>query len=1020
MGRAGNLFRGSSILALIGAAVLSAAPLTVARAAEPPAPVAVQAGALDRSLMTLATQTKVRILFENALVAGKTAPSVQGVYTARQALEQMLSGSGIEIVEAKPGVLVLRSRRLPISTAPLASAGLEAGASADIGQASPPAVTTPPVEESYTVAEVVVGSHIRGVKDTASPVVVLGREDIDRAGYASVAEALAALPQAFGGVASEDSAQTGGDVNGTNLTRGTGVNLRGLGANATLVLVDGRRMAGSGFNGDFADLSSIPMVATARLEVLLDGASALYGSDAVGGVVNVRLRTDLNGAETRAMAGLATQGGYHQQQFGQAIGRTWAGGHALFAYEYAGHDALAGLDRAYTGNADLRAWGGTDRRRTTYSQPGNILRPNAQGTLVPTYAIPAGQNGVGLKPTDFIAGTINRENQRAAYWVLPSQTRHSLVASFGQDLGEHTTLSADARFTRRDFTARGSAPTANIVVNANNPFFVSPTGAASERIAYSFLNELGGGVVKGRSESLAASLGADVKLPAGWAANVYGAYGQELGESASSRILNTTFLSEATGQNVDSPLTPFSASRDGYFNPFIGQGSNARTVLDFISSGHDRNKTRSETRSLNLALDGPLLSLPGGPLRLAVGGQVRREALRTGGDTFTSGYAPVARTRGATHRQVTSAYAELNAPLFGPGNARPGLQRLELSLAGRVEHYDDVGSTADPKVGVIWEPARDLTVKASYGTSFRAPALPELNDPYFITPILLPVSGGQLPSLVFQGGNNTLKPETATSWTTGLELRPSGAPSLRLGATLYQTRFNNRIARPVLDNIALALSSPELATFRTLVSPATNAADHATVLALVNDAHALGTGAFGVDTYGAIVEARNVNTGSLLVRGLDLTGSYDTAIAGDPVAFNGSLSWLMHYRRKVTPTATATELSGRAGYPADLRARASATWTHGIASTTIGVNHVGDSADDTGRRIKPWTTMDLQVRLRPGKPGFAWRGLSLALNVQNLFDADPPFYDSPLAIAYDPANADPIGRQISIQLIKAW
>ncbi|RRN63603.1 TonB-dependent receptor [Caulobacter sp. 602-1] len=1004
----------------MGAAVLSAAPMTAARAAEPPVRVTVQAGALDRSLMSLATQTKVRILFENALVAGKTAPPVQGVYTARQALEQMLTGSGIEIVEAKPGVLILRPRRVPISTAPLARAVSEGVPAADVSQAPSPAPAAPPAEEPYTVAEIVVGSHIRGVKDTASPVVVLGRDDIDRAGYASVAEALAALPQAFGGVASEDSAQTGGDVNGTNLTRGTGVNLRGLGANATLVLVDGRRMAGSGFNGDFADLSSIPMVATARVEVLLDGASALYGSDAVGGVVNVRLRTDLDGAETRMLAGRATQGGYHQYQFGQAIGRTWAQGHALLAYEYAGHDALAGLDRAYTGNADLRAWGGTDRRRTTYSQPGNILRPNAQGTLVPTYAIPAGQNGVGLRPSDFIAGTVNRENQRAAYWVLPSQARHSLVASLAQDIGQRATLSADARFSRRDFTARGSAPTANIVVNANNPFFVSPTGAASERIAYSFLNELGGGVVKGRSESLAASLGAEIKLPGGWVANAYGAYGQELGESTSSRILNTTFLSEATGQSADSPLTTFSAPRDGYLNPFIGHGSNPRGILDFISAGHDRNKTRSETRSANLAMDGPLFSLPGGALRLALGGQIRREALRTGGDTFTSGYAPVARTTRATHRQVASAYAELNAPLFGPDNARPGLRRLELSLAGRVEHYDDVGSTADPKVGVIWQPAQDLTVKASYGTSFRAPALPELNDPYVITPILLPVNGGQLPSLVFQGGNNSLKPETATSWTTGLELRPSRAPGLRLSATLYQTRFENRIARPVLDNIAVALSSPELVSFRTLVNPASNAADRAAVLALVNDPHALGTGAFGVDTYGAIIEARNVNTGSLLVRGLDLSGSYDTSIAGDPVVFNGALSWLMRYRRAVTPTATATELSGRAGYPADLRARVSATWTHGATSTTVGVNHVGDSADEIGRRIKPWTTMDLQVRLRPTLPGFAWRGLLLALNVQNLFDADPPFYDSPLAIAYDPANADPIGRQISIQLIKAW
>jgi outer membrane receptor protein involved in Fe transport len=343
-----------------------------------------------------------------------------------------------------------------------------------------------------------------------------------------------------------------------------------------------------------------------------------------------------------------------------------------------------------------------------------------------------------------------------------------------------------------------------------------------------------------------------------------------------------------------------------------------------------------------------------------------------------------------------------------------------VSLAGRLEDYDDVGATADPKIGVVWAPARALTFKASYGTSFRAPALPELNDPYVITPILLPLNGGQLPSLVLQGGNNALKPETAKSWTTGVELQPAGAPGLRLGATLYQTRFDNRIARPVLDNIGLALSSPELAPFRTLVSPASNPADRAAVLALVNDPHAQQTGLFDVNTYGAIVEARNVNTGSLLVRGLDLFGGYDTTVRGDPLALSGSLSWLMHYRRKVTPTARASELSGHAGYPADLRARVSATWTHGVAATTVGVNHLGDSTDEIGRRIKPWTTVDLQLRLKPDAKALAWRGLTLALNVQNLLDTDPPFYDSPLSIAYDAANADPIGRQVSIQLTKAW
>ncbi len=139
--------------------------------------------------------------------------------------------------------------------------------------------------------------------------VILGREALDQDGRATVADALAALPQNFGGTASETTLRTGADPLGTNASEASGVNLRGLGADATLVLVNGRRLAGTGLRGDFADVSSIPMSAVDRVEVLLDGASALYGSDAVGGVVNIVLKTRFDGAETRLLTGGATQGG---------------------------------------------------------------------------------------------------------------------------------------------------------------------------------------------------------------------------------------------------------------------------------------------------------------------------------------------------------------------------------------------------------------------------------------------------------------------------------------------------------------------------------------------------------------------------------------------------------------------------------------------------------------------------------------------------------------------------------------
>lgn len=996
-----------------------------AQASEPAVAVSIAAGPLDKALMALAAQTQMRIFFTSDLVAGRRAAPLAGRLTASEALARLLAGSGLEARRTAPGVLVLRRRPLADATTTSDQELSYITNAADVagpGVASRPAAETDTAassEQATTVAEVVVGSHIRGVKDGASPVLVMDRAQLDRAGYGSVAEALSALPQAFGGLASEDASSTGVDQSGLNVSEAAGVNLRGLGADATLVLVNGRRLAGTGSKGDFADVSSIPLAAVERIEILLDGASALYGSDAVGGVVNVVLRTRFDGAETRAMyAGAA--GGYERQQFAQTFGKTWESGHALLAYEYQGQAALPGVKRRFAGDADLRSLGGSDWRQY-YSRPGNILRLNAaRNGYEPTFAIPAGQDGTALTPGDFLPGVVNKENQRATYDLLPRQRRHSVYATIAQEIGERFEVSADARYSQRKFKSVGSAATATLSVDGDNPYFVSPTGKASELIAYSFASELGGSISRGEAESLAFSLGGSARLAADWQVEAYGAYAQERGETRLTNTLNDSYLEEALGAAPDNPATPFSTAVNGYFNPFIGQGANPAAILDFIGSGYEHRKNRSETMSLNIKADGPVIELPAGDLRLAVGGQLRRETLKTGGESFVTGDAPSAITQRDVSRDVASVFAEVNVPLFGSANARPGLQRLELSLAGRYESYQGVGSSADPKIGLIWSPLEDVTFKASYGTSFRAPSLPELNDPYRIAPSFLPADGGRILSLILIGGNPDLQPETATSWTTGLELTPSRFPGLRFNATLFETRFKDRIGQPALDSLITVLTDPELAPFRTFVSPATSASDHALVTALLADPGALAPDLFDPNAYGAIAEARYVNTGELRVRGVDVTVSYSGTVGDDSLDLQANLSWLMDYERKVTPLSQSVELAGIAGYPANLRARASATWTHGIVATTASLNHVGDSHDPAGARIDSWTTADLQVRLQPGAQTGPWRDLSLSLTVQNIFDSDPPFYDSPLAIGYDPANADPLGRLVSVQLTKVW
>lgn len=997
---------GSSIAALIGAAGLLAAP-TISVAADAAVNVAIASGPLDKALISLGAQSRTNIVFDSSLVNGLTAPALTGRFTVRQALERLLAGRPIEIVETGAGQFVLRAARVPV---------VSTNVSAQVDGRVPAAEGG----EQNLLEEIVVGTHIRGASQGASPVLVVSRASIDQGGYATVADALTALPQAFGGSASDDAGTLATDPTTTNQARATGVNLRGLGADATLVLVNGRRIAGAGLLGDFADVSSIPLAAVARVEVLLDGASALYGSDAVGGVVNIVMRDRYDGAETRARIGGSTRGGLAQRQLAQTFGRSWSTGSFLVSAEYQRRARLRGSERDFTGNADLRPLGGTDHR-LYYSQPGTVLGINpATSELVPLFAIPGGQNGLGLKPSDFVAGQANYENRRAYMDVLPSQERGSVYLALSQDLGSRLTVSADARYSDRRFATILLPPLTALTVRNTNPFFVSPNGTTSNIIAYSFAHETGGIKSAGEVQSRGLTLGAKLRLAGDWQAELYGVHAEEIATSLASRELNAAFLNEALGNTADSPLTRFSAARDGYFNPYIGQGRNSQAVLDFVTSGFDTRRTVGLLDSLSLTADGSLFRLPAGPVRMALGAQARDEGLTTTGIAGSSGLVPTAGFSRRADRRVSGVFAEVRAPIFGDDYRRDGFERLEVSAAIRREHYTGGLSSTVPKVGVLWSPVRAINLKATYGESFRAPSLSQQTDIERSTPTNLSSGSATVLTLLRYGGNAGLKPETAKSWTATVEFAPPSIPGARVTATLFDTKFKNRIGQPATENLETLLTAPDLASFRQFVDPINNPADLALVQTLLKNASSTAAALYPATAYRVIADARYVNTGAFMVRGLDLSATYPTTIGDEQVTFTASASKLFHYQRKVTPSAQAVDLAGVATYPADLQVRAAATWTHGPINTTFGLRHTDKLTIQGGGRVKGQTTADLQVQyVAPAKSG-PWKGLSMALSVQNLFDQDPPFYDSVAGVGYDPSNYDPMGRIVALQLTKTW
>ena len=997
---------GSSIAVLIGAASLLA-PCAIAIAAEQGVRVVIAPGPLDKALLALGAQSNTNIVFDSGLVLGQMAPAINGRFTVRQALERLLAGRAIEIVETAPGQIVLRPAR--------ATVGLNAAA-----LQSAPDVPAASVEDSTMLTEIVVGSHIRGASEGASPVVVISRASIDQGGYATVADALTALPQAFGGTATDDTGATGFDTTSTNGGRATGVNLRGLGADATLVLVNGRRVAGSGLLGDFADVSSIPLSAVERVEVLLDGASALYGSDAVGGVVNVVLRDRFEGAETRARIGGSTHGDLAQRQFAQTFGRSWVGGSVLISGEYQRRDRLPGAARAFTGNADLRGFGGTDHRQF-YGPPGTIVRSNpTTGVLEAAWAIPAGQDGKNLKSSDFLAGQSNYSNHRAYMDVAPTQERGSLYLAATQDIGTRLTVSADARYSDRRFTLFSVAPQTAMVVSAANPYFVSPNGAASNIIAYSFARDTGSIKVVGEVQSRGLTLGAKLRLPGDWRGELYGVHAEEIQTSLSTGLLNPVFLNEALGNLPDNPQTPYSAARDGYFNPFIGQGRNNQVVLDFVTSGFDSRRTVGLLDGLSLSADGSLFRLPAGPVRMALGAQWREEGLKTIGTAGAASVTPVPSLSRDADRRVAALFGELRVPLFSEAFRRTGIERLELSAAIRRETYTGGLKSTVPKLGMLWSPVSSVNLKATYGKSFRAPSLSQQTDIERSTPINLANGSTTLLTLLRYGGNAGLKPERARSWTATAEYSPPNVPSARLAATVFDTRFSDRIGQPAAENLNTILTAPDLAPFRNLISPATNASDLALVEALLKNASSSAAALYPATAYRAIADARYVNSGILQVRGVDLSITWPLTIAGDPIVLNGSASRLLRYQRQVTPTASPVDLAGVVTYPTKLQARISATWTHGAVSTTATLRHTGGLQIKPAGHVDSQTAADFQVQyVAPAQSG-PWKGVTLALSAQNLFDLDPPFYDSVPGLAYDPTNYDPFGRVVALQLTKRW
>jgi iron complex outermembrane recepter protein len=980
-----QIFQGlaSSMVSIAAVTAASYAPIAISQTDEK-SDLHIDAQDLAASLQALATATGREILFRSESVAGKTAPALEGRFSPAEALTILLKESGLHYREnGKSFVIVGRSE---------ASTALGDGA-----------------DDAHTVF--VTGSRIRGADAPGSSVIRIDRKAIGESGYASAQQILQSIPQAYGGGANETtSGATGASGANLNSSYGSSINLRGLGPASTLVLLNGNRPALGGSGGVFADISMLPVSAIERIEVLPDGASAIYGSDAVAGVVNLITRRDFEGAETALRYGTA-DGDFSEIQASQIVGTRWGSGRAVLAVEYYRRGNLAAADRDYA-TQDLRRWGGSDYR-AQFANPGNIV---AGGQ---TYAIPAGQDGRSLVASDLVADTLNRQDGWEQADLLPRQTRYSAYGRVEQDVTDRLTVDIEGLYARRTFSRRVNPAgyQSSVTITPDNPYYVDPIGTGRAiSVRYDFTDELGPRTDQGKVEGLGFNAGGTLRL-GGWSIDLRGTYGQQTENFGTINLPNTARLAVA-GASSDPAIA---------LNLFGDGQNNSASVLDYIR-GSTHSRFRSTIWSGAVRGDGPLINLPGGQARLALGAEHRDERFTSRTLSDQSRLEPFISTSGTQGaRNIEAVYGELFVPIVGEENALPAIRSLSVSAAVRHEKYNDFGTTTNPKFGLSWKPVTGLELKGSFGTSFRAPGFVELrqtpdSDVFFIYPVSDPLSPTGTSNVMYYRGNKTgMQPEKARTFTMGFVLEPAMLPGLRLSSTYFDIRYKDQI---VDLTSALLQMLNNRATYAALINDNPSLEMLQTYINSPNFIDYFGLKAADVDIF---IDARTQNLAVTRQKGIDFEAQYRFPAGGGEARIGFDGTYLFRFTRAASASAPAIDILNSINNPVDLRLRGHGGWTSGSFSALASVNYVRgyeNTIVSPAEHVDAWTTVDAQIGYRFEAKGGALHGVSLALSATNLFDKDPPYaafsFNGITAVGYDPQNANPLGRVVSLQLTKAW
>ena len=880
------------LLMLTVAADAALAGQTLSKLDSPPVEIRIQAGPLDAALSQWADQTGLRYFKNGNLGRGTGSPGASGSYAPGKALDTLLANTGLTYI-------IINDRTIRIVPLPTAGSTANAGPSRNSSPADP-------VVDATSLEEVLVtGSHIPGT--SPAPLRVFTRDDIDRSGAANAEEFVGLLTQ---------SDRTGPSEYGTlrtlgtlpvqlNPNFGTGANLRGLGASSTLVLVNGHRLAPSGYD-DFVDVSMIPSDAIERVEVLTDGASAIYGSDAVGGVVNFILRHDYTTKESALRAGTSTHGDARSYDVYQAVGTRWSSGGVMAGAQFQGHGSISNQGR-------------------------DFARRDADNLL--------------YGPRD----------------LVPRMIKESFYGSLDQSLSRGIDVSTQGFYTKRREIYHGcNAPCADESIDRIYDQHAS------------------------NSEYEAALTLALTTIPR-WKV--------ELTADASQNWVT----SEATRQAATS--APTDAGADLW--------------------------------SLTANSTGTVFKLPTGEIKMSLGASHRSESFRLGNSLGEL----------RSRSEVEAGYIELQIPVISADPIISYDPRMTITAAGRYERYSTFGSTFNPKVGIRMIATPELSLRGGYSSAFKAPTvyqLSEFNAGRYLRR-LPDGSSGKTLTLIRHGGNPELRDQTADVWTFGFDWA-SPTPGFQAALTYFNVDYKRIIWDPSTVPSAAILSSPAYSDYVLRRSPANAPSFDSLAQSLIGDTRLVGCtppsqGACAepVSDINAIIDQRQANLASAHTSGFDSRATQTFALPAGKLNADVEMTYMVDYRQKVTPASEAVEIANTAGNPPRVRLRATTRWDFGNWSSGTTVNRTSGystrgSLDAFGNplpysTIAAWTTVDLNFSYSPtGVDASSWlSGLRALLNITNLLDKRPPHVnDLAYGFGYDPANANPIGRMVSLQIRKAW